>query len=268
MITAMILTSTSLSELTFKSGQPLPGVGSNAPQPLSETSSPKNGPEPLQLANGILCLILLGMIAYVAIRVLLKIEYKTLLKYAAGILLIILIFSQIPETKPAASLEISGGSLPPIYQTDTQITPLGTPPAILSWVLYLAGLAMIALVAFVLLKDQNGTEVKFKAQVAQEVEGAIEAIRKGDEIRNVIIRCYSKMSQTISVEQGIARDDNMSAREFEAILVARGFPKDAIHRLTLLFEQARYNTGKSTPDEERESLDCLGTILSHCEKQP
>jgi hypothetical protein len=93
-----------------------------------------------------------------------------------------------------------------------------------------------------------------------EVEMARQAILAGQDVRNVILKCYQQMSLALQQEQKI---------EFERLLAARGVPPDPVHQLTQLFEAVRYGHWQPNSSDERRALHCLDAILeySHEAKQ-
>jgi hypothetical protein len=101
-------------------------------------------------------------------------------------------------------------------------------------------------------------------QLKTEIEGAISEIQAGENLRNVIIRCYADMSQILNEKRGIQRDQAMTPREFEIELQDVGIPSTAVQRLTRLFEAARYGNADLGPEAEQEALLCLMSIAEAC----
>jgi hypothetical protein len=97
----------------------------------------------------------------------------------------------------------------------------------------------------------------------QEAELAIQALRSGSDLTEVIVRCYLQMSQILQKEQGIELEQTMTAREFEYLLETRGFPPVPVHQLTQLFEAARYGHRKPGQGDEQIAFDCLDTIVQY-----
>jgi hypothetical protein len=102
-------------------------------------------------------------------------------------------------------------------------------------------------------------------QLKAEVENAINEIESGVDLRNVIIRCYKDMCQTLADQRGIQREQNMTPREFELELQNLGIPQSAVQRLTRLFELVRYGNYQLDLSAEQEALYCLTTIADSCE---
>jgi len=101
-------------------------------------------------------------------------------------------------------------------------------------------------------------------QLKAEVEGAIDDIEAGADLRNVIIRCYADMSQILNERRGIQRQQAMTPREFELELQEIGLPHASIQRLTRLFEEVRYGNAELGRTAEQEAIHCLSAIAEAC----
>jgi hypothetical protein len=102
-------------------------------------------------------------------------------------------------------------------------------------------------------------------QLKTEVEGAIDEIKSGIELRNVIIRCYIDMSHILDKNLGLQRGQSMTPREFASQLQKIGLPDKPIERLTRLFESVRYGKAQLSSDTEQEALQCLSAIADECQ---
>lgn len=103
------------------------------------------------------------------------------------------------------------------------------------------------------------------AHMAAIPRAALSQLAAGQELRNVILRCYAEMGRVVSQERGLQRQTGMTPREFEARLVEAGLPLPPVQRLTRLFESARYGVGPLDVREELEARDCLAAIVAACE---
>lgn len=101
-------------------------------------------------------------------------------------------------------------------------------------------------------------------QLSHEAQQAITSLQTGQELKNVVLRCYQRMIQVLSRERRIERHKSMTPHEFELLLAKTGLPYAAVQRLTRLFEQVRY--GARIPDEaeEQEALASLQAIVEAC----
>jgi hypothetical protein len=95
----------------------------------------------------------------------------------------------------------------------------------------------------------------------REARQAIDHLQQGGDLRNSVLDCYQAMSRILSEEQGIEREQGMTARDFEQHLAEIGFKDEHIRRLTRLFEKVRYGRTTPSPAEETEAIDCLSAIV-------
>jgi len=161
-----------------------------------------------------------------------------------------------PEPAPEVSLEA-----PPIVE----FTP--DPPW---WLSLTTRIGLALLVAALLVgiiwaiwrrRRRQATSLE---QLAAEAENALQAIQTGADLRNTVIRCYFDMNRVLQEEQNIRRQRAMTPREFEKHLEEMGIPSEHIHRLTRLFESARYGSGPLSKSEERQAIRCLAAIVDIC----
>jgi hypothetical protein len=138
--------------------------------------------------------------------------------------------------------------------------PLGSPPAILVWLVWI-GLGVMIVVLGIWASNRRTQNLRAGVSVEIEAERAMQALMKGLDFKNVIVQCYQQMSAALQKEQGIELADTMTAREFERLLEAKGLPRDPVHQLTQLFEAARYSLRQFTPADEQKAFDCLSAIV-------
>ncbi len=134
--------------------------------------------------------------------------------------------------------------------------PLGSPPAILIWLVWI-GLGVMIIMLGIWASNRRTQNLRAGDPVEIEAERAMQALKKGQDFKNVIVQCYRQMSAALQKEQGIELEDTMTAREFEHLLEAKGLPRDPVHQLTQLFEAARYSLQQFTPADEQTSLRLL-----------
>ena len=101
-------------------------------------------------------------------------------------------------------------------------------------------------------------------QLKAGAEDALSDIQKGEDLRNVIIRCYEDMSRVLNEQRDIQRHQAMTPREFERQLEGLGLPQTAVQRLTRLFEEVRYGNAELGQAAEQEAIFCLTTIAEAC----
>jgi hypothetical protein len=150
-------------------------------------------------------------------------------------------------------------ALPPVLKTEGP--PLGPLPPGLIWLVWLglaAGLTGLGLWLALRPPAKSSSD-----RLKLEAERALQALKTGLDLRNVILRCYWQMAQVLQQEQGLEKEAAMTVREFERLLEDRGVPPTPVHQLTQLFEAARYGRRPSSPDDERQAVDCLTAIVHY-----
>ena len=89
----------------------------------------------------------------------------------------------------------------------------------------------------------------------QEAEAALTDLSAGVDLKNVIIRSYQKMTFSLQEEQGIERSSNLTVKEFEHLLISKGFPAVPIHQITSLFEKVRYGELEVSIEDENKVVN-------------
>jgi hypothetical protein len=140
--------------------------------------------------------------------------------------------------------------------------PLGELPPFLIWLVWLALGVTVVLLGVRLIMWKAGSK-RIADPLELEADRAIQALRAGGELKNVIVECYRQMSLALLREQGIELEETMTAREFERCAEARGIPNGPVHQLTLLFEAARYGFKLPGPEDEQKAFDCLHAIVQY-----
>ena len=100
--------------------------------------------------------------------------------------------------------------------------------------------------------------------IADLARASLRDLDAGREWDNVIVECYSRMIRAASLKRGILRNDAMTPAEFAHRLERSGLPAESVHRLTRLFEAARYGDQQSTQADIRDAYTCLSDILRFC----
>ena len=104
--------------------------------------------------------------------------------------------------------------------------------------------------------------------LAQEALNAVEELQACTDLKNIVIRSYYKMACIAGKLQGVRRSSDMTAQEFEQLLIDAGLPKEPLRQLTRLFEDVRYGTEVPSEKEEREAVRCLTAIAEACRRIP
>jgi hypothetical protein len=126
---------------------------------------------------------------------------------------------------------------------------------------------VIVLVLVIIQRRRRKAPPTALEKLAETAQNTVAAIQSGGDFKLSVIRCYQQMMQVVKEEKGIAREASMTTREFEDQLIRRGMPQDAIRTLTRLFEQVRYGSLPSTPQDEELAVTSLSDIAIACGSQ-
>lgn len=262
---SLILLAASLSNLQLQPGAPFPGgiPSDNDAQPVSPLLSIRTYSMPL--LRGIIALIFLILLIDVAARLIALVNIKRILQLALALVVLLIIVYMLPHITPGEPAYFPNLSseimTPPSF--DYPVTPLGQPPQILIQ-LVIIGIALgIGLLAIIVVKRWLNSK-SIEDELLQEAEEAVNALKAGADLRNVILRCYFQMTHSLQEEQGIERDYAMTVQEFERWLENLGFPSIPLRQLTSLFEKVRYGKQEMSDHDERIAIDSLNDIIQFC----
>jgi hypothetical protein len=256
-LTTTLVIGTVLPRLRFQPGQPLP-----RPETTQGAPPPSVGSHPPVVRGNLLVFELLGILlgAFLLYRLLRGVHWKEVLSASVYILLalaavglLILAISLLP-----ASRNVRVEPLP--APKAAGYSALGPAPPVLAWLIGLGLLAVLVTLAVVLLRSRPAPAIR---PWAREAEAARHALLSGDNLADVIVHCYRRMSQALQQDQGLVRDEAMTTGEFERLLAAQGVPRDPVHQLTQLFEAVRYGLWRPGPGDERRALESLDAILAY-----
>ncbi len=222
------------------------------------------------LAMAILGLLLGSTLLYAGYSFIKGASWKQMLtsfRFAAVLILVVsaviaVLFAlgRVQLTPPAPMPE-----LPPLA-ISLKGLPLGPLPPFMIWLAWIGfGLVVALLVVRIVLWQTRRS--RNRDSLAAQAESALQALRSGENFKNVIVRCYSEMSQILQREQGLALEETMTAQQFERLLLARGLPPSPIDQLTRLFEAARYGYRSPTSADEQAAFDSLNAIVVHIRQQ-
>ena len=264
----VFLIAAALPQLELRPGIPLPKWESGAGQIVSEDkpAMPFSAPT---FFKAIFVVTIVAVLAYTGYKLLKGVAWKEVLGpalivavLAAAALSILFALLNGHVTRESLGPEI----LPPAPNTDGP--PLGPPPAILIWLVWI-GLAVVVILLVIWANNRQNQNRRARDPLELEAERAMQALRTGLDFKNVIVHCYQQMSLALQKEQGIELQETMTAREFERLLETRGIPRAPVQQLTQLFETARYSLQPSTPADEQKAFDCLSAIVQYCrERKP
>lgn len=97
--------------------------------------------------------------------------------------------------------------------------------------------------------------------VSRDAEAALADLRAGANLQDTIMRCYYDMTRSLAQNLGLRRSEGMTPREFEAVMMQEGLPRDEVQQLTRLFEKVRYGAQTTDSDDQVEAITCLEAIV-------
>jgi hypothetical protein len=260
LVTVMI--AASLPQLELQPGMPLPEM-ENSQMVLAPIEE-----EPMvvisinKFAITLLILILAGSTLYVFYKLIRGGDWRNLGSYIQPIIVvsiiagaIIFVILLLPKSQDTLSME-----LPLPTETPLVTSPLGPVPALLFWLVGIGLLVSSILLGIWIFTPSSRRETTIDL-VGLEAEKALQSLKTGLDLKDVIVKCYRQMSMVLEKEQGIERKDSMTTREFESLLEAASVPHDPIHQLTQLFEAVRYGNWQPNPINEQKAIQCLESIM-------
>lgn len=161
---------------------------------------------------------------------------------------------------PALSQLMGGSSsLGPAGETSGPTTAAGAGPPVWLAPLFMAAV-FLALALWQARRWRRGRAITVLQRLARESQAALDQLRGGADLKDVVIRCYQEMSQVLQEQRGIQRQETMTPREFERQLVAAGLPAEPVAQLTRLFERVRYGSQSPGQEAEEAAVACLTAI--------
>jgi len=264
-LVAVVLLGGSLSGLELNTGAPVPGAGGQVNLPQSPGSTSPVPAASIPVLQGFLALIFLFLFLNFSFRLLLLANRKLILRAAVFSALALLLLVILPRTPVGQSGMIPVDDSAAVSSTSPsyRVTALGQPPQFLQWIVAgCAGLGL-AILAYRALRSDPAPQGAENA-VLEEAVLAVQALKAGEAPKNVILRCYLEMSQSLQENRGIKRDQVMTTGEFEHLLGVRGFPPAPVHQLTDLFEKARYGELPMSDVDEVRAIESLNEIIDFC----
>ncbi len=268
MVMTMIIAA-SLPRLEFQAGMPLPRLENGQVVAAPAATEPFLAIPASKFLGVFFALFLAGAMLYAFYKQLIQgfrwkdvtailLRFLVVSLIVAGILLLILFLP---------SSGVSNSTVVPVPTAEPPTTsPLGPVPASVLWFVVIGLLAAVIAVGIWILISASRRPQPI-AMVGFEAEKALQALKNGLDLKDVIIKCYRQMSLVLEREGGIKRKDFMTTGEFENLLDAAGFPNKPIHQLTQLFEAVRYGNWQPNPTSQQKAIKCLEAIILYSHDQ-
>ncbi len=171
---------------------------------------------------------------------------------------------KLPNMAPAVEiLETLGSESEDV--TEVALEPFSA--TVPSWLVY--GLSLLAAAVIVwgavrlwiYLQRRQAERSQTVQRLKRTIQSALDEIRSGGNVQDVILRCYYEMNEAASEKHGITRQEYVTPSEFTERLESIGLPAEQVERLTHLFESVRYGGKQPTSQQEDEAVACLSGII-------
>jgi len=264
-LVSLVVLAASLPNLQLHSGNPFPGSAASDDDVQPVTPVPPARVYSVPLLRGVFALVFLIVMFYIPARLIAHANLKRILRLFLALVALLILVYLLPDITPdqTAYSQNETSELTMVPSFEYPVTPLGQPPRTLIRFVTIGIVIGMGLLVFIIMKRRLGS-AKIEADLLQPAEDALDALQAGMDLRNVVIRCYLQMTYAIQEEQGIERNDTMTAREFEDRLEMKGFPTVPVRQLTSLFEKVRYSQHQTSDEDERIAIDSLNEIIQFC----
>jgi Domain of unknown function (DUF4129) len=261
---AAIAIAAGLPSLRFDPGMPLPeAAADNSTVVLPGGNGGVAIPVDKFLVT-VIVVILSAIVLLAAIRKIMGLNWKDLRIFLGKALIavigfslfLLLLFNLFPRGTPYAPKPTVEPPQPvSIYEGE----PMESPPPALLWIVAAVTAALVIALGLRLFTGKGEARKRLDL-VGLEAQAARLALLGGRDFKDAIVDCYRRMIVALQKERGIERNESMTAREFEGLLEGKGVPRESVHKLTLLFESARYGSEVPSPEAEGEAIRCLEAI--------
>jgi hypothetical protein len=259
---ATVLIAAALPQLELKPGLPLPAREESQQESPSPDLTPRLSVSINTFMVAVVEIILIFVTAYSVYKLIKGVPWREILGPSLVVTVLFLavvgvLFALLGRGRTHVE-PIAPEILPPVVEGP----PLGPLPSGLIELVWI-GLAVGIVLLGIWVGRRSSRHSWPGDPVELEAEQALQALRAGSDLKNVIVRCYLQMSQALQKEQGIELKETATAREFERLLKARGIPHAPVHQLTQLFEVARYGYRQPGPADEQAAFECLNAIVQY-----
>jgi hypothetical protein len=146
-----------------------------------------------------------------------------------------------------------------------------TPPQQTPFLSYLVSVLIVLVMVFVLWRVYLMWKRRYPSGSSKTLENlariaraSLKDLTDGGDSTDVILKCYSRMSDVVADKKNLHRGMSVTPAEFATSLERSGLPGHAVKKLTRLFESVRYGGRKAGPKETKEAVVCLTSILQYC----
>ena len=98
-------------------------------------------------------------------------------------------------------------------------------------------------------------------RLVRSAQSALRKIDAGQNLREVVLRCYHDMTQAVADRRQLTRPEFVTPHEFIHSLEGIGLPVEQVQRLTDLFEMVRYGHKIPGAPERAEAVACLKAVV-------
>lgn len=198
---------------------------------------------------------------------------KTFIRYASFTIIFLYLIKKNPDILAGLFLKLQPLGEPTNTLTGDEIPqPVFRPPQIPSLLSFFVTFGLILLgIALLWILNRWWEKQKELLSARQPLKDiadiarlSLKNIEAGEDSKDVIIQCYSRMSNVVNAKHGLQREYYMTPAEFASRLERAGLPREPVGRLTHLFESVRYGGHVSGTPEVGEAVSCLTSILKYC----
>jgi hypothetical protein len=257
-----------LPGIRLEPGRPVASFTPNRARDLNEYPSViTDGSAFVFALRGLFALAGLGLLGAAA-YLFLKKKGRVVLFVSLGLAALLLVLAVVlpKQTERARTPQwapVPQGAVPPPEKEPTALKA----PDWFGWAAASVAAGLVALAGYALtrgLLTRRRAPFRGRDAVLAAAEASLDRLRGGAEAGGEIVRCYREMSRAVWRERGIARREDMTPREFEALLAERGLPEAPLAVLTGLFELVRYGGRTAAPPDTRAAVDSLRAIVDAC----
>jgi hypothetical protein len=202
---------------------------------------------------------------------------KRLLKLLLNIGLTILVLSYLIENQMISLPSLDDGVVGFAEQADAGVGEVISPPVFvppdessaLSYIISIGMVFVFAISTWYLIRLMGRMRTArvnpdTLPDLAAIARSSLHDLSDGGDWQSAIQECYVRMSDAVSRNRGIVRQDAMTTGEFARRLEEAGLPAAPVQRLTRLFETVRYGAKKSSTTDINEAVSSLNAVLHAC----